>query len=184
MDESRIDEIRAEAKANRRAMPLLSVEYKSACIGSRIVDEVLQSDFEHILCYYPIDHEVNLLDCYSIWLINKKIIYFPVTEGDEITFYRLKHFYHLAEGKFGIMEPTKRIHKFENFENSLCLVPGIAFDREGNRIGHGCGYYDRFLSKNPNLVTWGICYKEQLYDEIPAKETDVKMQRMITDEMV
>ena len=64
------------------------------------------------------------------------------------------------------------------------IVPGIAFDRNFNRVGFGCGYYDRFLSKHPYSIKVGICFQNQMCDKINAEDTDIPMNVIITDEEI
>ena len=81
----------------------------------------------------------------------------------------------LQEGAFGIMEPCGEL--FTDYEAiDVAIIPGMAFDRHGNRLGRGKGYYDRFLPLLPTRVfKIGVCFPFQLLDDIPMEEHDIKM---------
>lgn len=82
-------------------------------------------------------------------------------------------------GTFGILEPRgKRCEEID-----IIFVPGVAFDKTGNRIGYGKGYYDRFL-KAQAATTVGLCYSVQVVDSIPASPHDVRLDKILTEEGV
>ena len=80
-------------------------------------------------------------------------------------------------GDFNIMEPQNEPYKGD-FD--LIVVPGVAFDRHGNRLGRGRGYYDRFLCQHLNVKRIGICFDFQLVDEVPAEAFDIRMEEVIS----
>lgn len=84
----------------------------------------------------------------------------------------------LKEGMYGIKEPECPI-EYEG-KIDLTIVPGVAFSKEGYRIGYGKGYYDRFL-KEHDTFSLGICHSELLFDKVPFDEFDVKLQKIITE---
>ena len=105
----------------------------------------------------------------------------PKCEGDGImNFYKISNLKKdLIKGHYGIMEPREGIEKFEG-DIPVFLVPGVKFNWDGSRQGHGKGYYDRFLAKHPNSFKAGIMTPAQLYKEpLEQKETDVKMHTVI-----
>lgn len=89
----------------------------------------------------------------------------------------------LPSGKFGILEPIE-IMKIAYKNIDLVLVPGIAFDRGGHRIGYGYGYYDKFLRKVPKAAKIGLCFDFQVVDRIPKEEHDVPVDLIVTEERV
>jgi len=86
-------------------------------------------------------------------------------------------------GRFGILEPIE-IMKLAYKSIDIVLVPGIAFDKEGYRIGYGFGFYDKFLKKVAKAVKIGLCFDFQLVDKVPKEEHDVAVDFIITDERV
>ena len=84
----------------------------------------------------------------------------------------------LQTGSFGIQEPTGEL--FTDYDAiDVAIVPGMAFDAEGHRLGRGKGYYDRFLSRVPHLYKIGLCFSWQLVDQVPYDEHDIKMDEVI-----
>ncbi len=85
----------------------------------------------------------------------------------------------LKIGAFGILEPCGLL--FTDYTSiDLIIVPGMAFDRAGHRLGRGRGYYDRFLSRTRDIYKIGVCFPFQLADNVPTEETDVTMDEVIT----
>ena len=84
----------------------------------------------------------------------------------------------LEQGAYGIMEPTGEL--FIDYDNiDVAVVPGMAFDREGHRLGRGKGYYDRFLTRLPHTYKIGVCFPFQLVDHVPADAHDILMDEVI-----
>ena len=111
-------------------------------------------------------------------------MFLPCVRGDEIRPSRYTKGCRMISGAYNIKEPAggagcgiKSI--------GLVIVPGIAFDRRGNRIGFGKGFYDRFLKKLPeSAVKAGVCLESQLVPSIPAGKHDIKMDYLITEKAV
>jgi 5-formyltetrahydrofolate cyclo-ligase len=88
----------------------------------------------------------------------------------------------LHKGAYGILEPNV-VGEADSDEIDVILVPGLAFDREGGRMGFGKGYYDRLLEKS-TAVKIGLCYDFQLFDKIPKEKHDVPMDYIITEKEI
>ena len=89
----------------------------------------------------------------------------------------------IQSGKFGILEPID-IMKIAYKNIDLVLVPGIAFDSEGHRLGYGFGYYDKFLRKVPKAAKIGLCFDFQVVDKVPKEEHDVPVDFIVTEKRV
>ena len=86
----------------------------------------------------------------------------------------------LQEGAFHIMEPTGTLLPQERYaEIETAVIPGMAFDRAGHRLGRGKGYYDRLLAKMPHIYKIGVCFDFQKVDSIPTEATDITMDTMV-----
>jgi 5-formyltetrahydrofolate cyclo-ligase len=105
----------------------------------------------------------------------KKKVALPRTEGDVIKFYEMTD--KLAVGRFEIMEP---LPVSPVSEIDLLVVPGVAFDRKGYRVGYGKGYYDRFLSKS-RAFSIGLAYDLQIVDTLPHGAHDQKLDALATE---
>lgn len=114
-----------------------------------------------------------------------KSVYLPKVEGESMHFYRVSPGEPLQEGYKGILEPAAR--KTERFDDTayrpeevLMLMPGCAFDREGNRIGYGKGFYDRYLEDKKELPTIAVGFLCQITEErIPAEKNDIRPMEIL-----
>ena len=139
------------------------------------LQEYKQSDL--ILIYVSLKDEVDTIKLIKYSLKISKKVAVPKCECDDIVFYYINSLEDLEEGKFGILEP--KINKVvEDFDNSICIIPGVAFDKQNNRIGYGRGFYDRFL-ENYRGIKIGLTYKECICDKIDVNENDIKMDKVI-----
>lgn len=114
-----------------------------------------------------------------------KIVLFPVVCGDHLRFVKIADTGKMIKGAFGIAEPCITGEAYAPDAADLVVVPGVAFDRTGKRIGFGKGYYDRalhHLEGSGKLV--GFCYDFQLVDEIVAEPHDVAVDVIITEKRV
>lgn len=106
------------------------------------------------------------------WSSHKEII-LPVVVEDELELRAYSGTADLVTGAFGIKEPVG--HTFTDYNKiDLAIIPGMAFDHSGNRLGRGKGYYDKLLPKL-KATKAGVCFPFQVMDEVPADEFDVKM---------
>lgn len=113
----------------------------------------------------------------AAWAQGKEALAPVCGEGEgEMAFFPFQSFGDLRPGKWGILEPeTRGLPPGEGpWEDALCLVPGLAFDRRGNRLGYGKGYYDRFLAAAKTEPV-GLCYEALLFDRLPAGSHDKRV---------
>lgn len=100
----------------------------------------------------------------------------------KMAFYKIESFHDLCEGKYNIPEPKQQCKEADLTEESiLCLVPGLAFDRKGARLGYGGGYYDRFLGNNPHIIAIGICAEKLIVESVPEEDTDRRLMGLFTE---
>ncbi len=130
-----------------------------------------------IALYAPTRGEVNIL---SLLNISDKVFVFPRVEGEYIKFYKVSSLEDLEKGKFGIMEPVGGEPVYP-LDIGLVLVPGLAFDRSGFRIGYGKGYFDRLMREYPSMTTMGVCFKAFLFDALPRDPWDVRVSFVVTE---
>lgn len=128
-----------------------------------------------VLLYYPIQNEVNVLPLVKKYK-HEKTLLFPVSHRRGMTVHPYAGNEHMHRGKFGIPEPTTPAYEGEI---DLVIVPAVAFDAKGHRLGRGGGYYDRFIKKLTHTVLVGVGYDFQLVDEVPAARHDQRVHRVI-----
>ena len=105
----------------------------------------------------------------------------PVVAGNDLELRAYTGPADLAVGAYGIEEPTGAL--FTDYAAiDFIAVPGVAFDRRGNRLGRGKGYYDRLLPRIPSAYKAGICFPFQIVEEVPAEPFDIRMDEIITQQ--
>ncbi|MDR1745883.1 MAG: 5-formyltetrahydrofolate cyclo-ligase [Tannerella sp.] len=163
----------------KKACPTETLHALSTTICRRLEKMPLFRQAKSIAAYYALEGEVQTAGFIEYWRSEKKI-FLPVTEGDKLRLAPYTGRKSLREGAFHIMEPAAAELSPEMPEIDLMIVPGLAFDRQRNRLGRGKGLYDRLLSEF-SVITVGICFDFQLFDRIPAGTDDRKMDWIITE---
>lgn len=148
-------------------------------IFNKIIDLKEYKNSKTILTYVSLKDEVDTLKLINHSLDIGKKVAVPKCEGDNINFYYIKSLQDLHNGKFNILEPITK-DKAIDYTNSICIIPGVAFDINNNRVGYGKGFYDRFLEKY-NGTKVGISYKQCICKNIYTDKYDIKMDRIITE---
>lgn len=131
-----------------------------------------------LLIYISINNEVDTIKIINYFL-NTKNIAVPKIIDNDMFFCYVTNLNELTSGKYNIPEPTNE-NIVTDFDNAICIVPGICYDKKNYRVGYGKGYYDRFLSKN-KIKTIGLCYKECMIEKIDNDKYDYKIDEVITD---
>lgn len=130
------------------------------------------------MLYHSLKDEVDTHAFIRKWSREKRIL-LPVVTGDDLELRLYTGPEDLTVGAYGIEEPTGAL--FTDYSAiDLIVVPGVAFDRDGNRLGRGKGYYDRLLPRIPSAYKIGICFPFQVVDEVPAEPFDIRMDEIIT----
>ena len=158
---------------------------KSAKICERLLSAPEYARFQKILVYAAIRSEVELQLFCDQALRDKKQIFFPKVCGKEMEFYRIEDSGQLKKGMFSVPEPDVKQYPLSSFaENgeAWILVPGVAFDEKGMRLGDGGGFFDRYLKQKENLHRTGIAFGEQIVKRIPTEIHDHPMDDVITEQ--
>ncbi len=167
-------------------MALLKTQHKSSITHQSESANILAALEAHpafraantILLYYSLQDEVDTHEFVQKWS-HKKQILLPVVVGDDLEIRIYTGPEDLATGTYGIEEPTGEL--FTDYAViDFIAVPGVAFDRNGNRLGRGKGYYDRLLPRIPQAYKVGICFTFQIVEEVPAEPFDIRMDEIIT----
>ena len=153
----------------------------SRAICERLLASEVYRQTDTIYAYYPLGREVSPLALIERALADGKVLAFPrVGESCGMDFYRVTSLSQLAEGSFHVMEPVLECPMLQK-TRALVLVPGLAFDRQGNRYGYGKGYYDRYFARFPGLTRVALAYEHQMEEAMEVLPTDVKMHRIETE---
>lgn len=132
-----------------------------------------------VACYHALPGEVQTEGFIGRWYRTKRIL-LPRVVGDDLLLYPYEGPESVRRGAYGIWEPIAVGDSIPLEAVDLVIVPGVAFDRSGNRLGRGRGFYDRLLSAS-HLVKIGVCFAFQLRDRIPTEAFDEKMDEVISN---
>jgi 5-formyltetrahydrofolate cyclo-ligase len=169
-------EIRTIIKEQKSSVLIYEVLIKSLKICNKLEQLERFKDAKIIVSYWPLPKEVDLKELNKKYCENKTIL-LPVIEDNDISLKQFTSENKLKIDVLGIKTPLGE--EFTSFEKiDLVIVPGIAFDIKGNRLGRGKGFYDRFLKKL-SAYKIGICFDFQIFDQIPVDENDMCVDEVI-----
>lgn len=181
------EQIRSMIKTKRRHLSCDDWELCSQAICEKIIKLPFYKEADILFAFMSFDNEPDTKHLIKHALTNHKKVAVPKCEaGHRMTFYRILSLDEVSAGQYGISEPvnTDQVRKLQSTDHSLILVPGIAFDLQGNRLGFGHGYYDRFLSGSTLGITVMPAFSFQRTDGIPAAKTDVPIDCIVTENNV
>ncbi len=144
------------------------------------LDEYLNA--KTVLIYASLDDEIKTDNIIKTALDDKKTVAVPLCldKDGKMEFYSIDSLSNLKKGNFGVREPSPDESKLINdFSEAIIIVPGLLFDKEGNRLGFGKGYYDRYLAKN-EIFSIGLCYNEMMIEKVPVDEYDKNIDKIVT----
>lgn len=159
--------------------------------SKEITKKLLNSNYyksaKTIMCFISFSDEVNTRDFIERAIEDGKNIVVPITfpETHELKPSLLKNLKELEPGFYNILTPKKEFQRFiDPKEIDLVVTPGVAFRKDGYRVGYGGGYYDRFLSKIPNTTTIAICFSAQIVDDLPVDSYDIPVDYIYTEDNI
>lgn len=176
-------EIRAAMLARRAALEPGEREARSAAIAERLYRTPAWAAARTVHAYVGIDAEVATGPILDAARAAGKRVACPrvVRRPPGLASHAIAGPGDLVEGPRGLLEPLAECALVEPGEIDLVLVPGLAFDRSGGRIGYGAGYYDRFLATTP-AERVGLAFSLQVVDRVPREEHDVDVDRIVTED--
>ncbi|WP_167578049.1 5-formyltetrahydrofolate cyclo-ligase [Ammoniphilus sp. YIM 78166] len=140
----------------------------------------------YIFSFVPFGDEPQIKELLSTAIQDGKKVAIPKTvpQSREMIPYLFSGWEELQAGPYGIMEPNPdQAIEADAKQIDLIIMPGVAFDRMGGRLGYGGGYYDRFLSKlSPRPTLAALCFDEQIMEEVPMDEHDHRVDILVTDQ--
>ena len=184
---------RRKAHDARNAQP--NKDELSRIICKKFLAQAAYHKADIIMWYIHCRSEVRTLSALSREMTNNKKLVVPYCCRDQLGNNRLglwllEDLAELVPGTWGILEPPETRwgeagKEINPLELDLVMVPGVAFDRSGGRLGHGAGYYDKLLSTvRPDAVLIGVCFEAQLFDRIIMDDHDIFMDKVITEQAV
>lgn len=165
-------ELRSAIRAKKRAMTPSEIEEKSRALGELFAASPLYQNAKTIYGYLPYNQEVRTVPMLARALRDGKQVAVPKVYGDEMRFIVMTDLSQVEKGYSGIPEPIADA-PVAGDETALVLMPGLAFDPAGHRIGYGGGFYDKFLAREPDHPTLALCYDFQMLPQLETEEFDI-----------
>ena len=155
---------------------------ESSVVITRLKANPRFSQAQTLLLYSALPDEVqtqSLLD--ELTEAGKTVLLPKVVNSEDMELRRYTGKADLQPGAYDIMEPVGAL--FTDYASiDVAVVPGMAFDAQGHRLGRGKGYYDRFLAKVPDVYKIGLCFSWQIVDEVPSEANDIMMDEIIVQQ--
>jgi 5-formyltetrahydrofolate cyclo-ligase len=180
--------IREQAHAARNALP--HKDELSGVICERLAAMPEYARARTVMYYVDVRSEVRTRHYLPTALTQGKRIVVPYCVNGELELFHLQNMDELALGMYKILEPKAELRalagkRVEAGELDLVIVPGVAFDRDGGRTGHGFGYYDKLLNRaRPDAPLIALAFECQLFPRIPMQPHDVFMDKVVTETAV
>lgn len=170
--------LRSEIRAKKRAMTAQEIEEKSAALAKAFYETPEYKEAKTIYGYLPYNQEVRTTRMLSRALADGKQVAVPKVYGDTMKFILLSDLTQVAKGYAGIPEPVADGPVAAD-PTALVLMPGLAFDPEGHRLGYGGGFYDKFLAAEPDHPTLALCYDFQMLPHLDTEHYDIPVDRVL-----
>ena len=171
-------ELRREIRARKRAMTEAEIEERSAKLAQLFFASRAYQNAKTIYGYLPYNQEVRTVPMLERALKDGKKVAVPKVYGEEMKFLYLDDLTAVAKGYAGIPEPIADEPVAQD-ETALVLMPGLAFDPQGHRIGYGGGFYDKFLAAEPNHPTLALCYEFQMLPKLDVEDHDIPVDTVL-----
>ncbi len=170
--------LRAMIREKKRAMTEAQIEEKSRLLGEKFIASQAYQNAKTIYGYLPYNQEVRTVPMLKQAIRDGKRVAVPKVYGEEMKFLYITDFDRLETGYARIPEPLDDAPVAED-PTALVLMPGLAFDEKGHRIGYGGGFYDRFLAREPEHPTLALCYEFQMLPQVDTEEFDIPVDWVI-----
>ena len=171
-------ELRRSIRERKRAMTEEEIVSRSEKLGVLFAQSEAYKNAKTIYGYLPYNQEVRTVPMLEQALRDGKRVAVPKVYGDEMKFLYLDDLTKVSKGYAGIPEPIAD-EPVADDKTALVLMPGLAFDPEGHRIGYGGGFYDKFLAAEPNHPTLALCYEFQMLPELHTEEHDIPVDTVL-----
>jgi len=174
--------LRAQIGAILKTMPPEQRRADSKALCARLAEQPFFQSAKAVLFFAPLPNEADIWPLLEQALAMDKVVALPCFDADRQVYRsrRIKNLrVEIVSGRFGIREPVAACVEIPLADLDLVLVPGVAFDLAGNRLGRGKGFYDRLLQDFEGTKC-GIALEEQVVERVPAEKNDVRMDLILT----
>lgn len=171
-------ELRRTIRERKRAMTEEEIVERSNALAEKFYNTPAYQAASTIYGYLPYNQEVRTVPMLQRALDEGKRVAVPKVYGEEMRFIYLEDLTQVSKGYAGIPEPIADAPVAED-KQALVLMPGLAFDPQGHRIGYGGGFYDRFLAQEPHHPTLALCYEFQMQAHLDTEEFDIPVDTVL-----
>ncbi len=179
-----IKKARLRSKIKDKLSFINNFEEKNDIIFQKLIKDKNLIKASKVLVFSNLLFEPDTNRLINYLLSKNKSLFFPKCSkvDNSMKFYKIESLDKLVLGAYNIYEPQGNTLEFDlsSSENALCIVPGLAFTKDGARLGRGKGYYDRYLEKFNGFCV-GLCFKEQILMELPTNKNDFSVHYVICD---
>ena len=172
--------LRRAIGAKKSALSEAEILERSEILAQRLFETEQYRQAGALYAYLSFNQEVRTAPIIERAWADGKRVAVPKVVGKDMVFIWLTGFDQLAEGYYGIPEPVADGPVADD-GTALILMPGLAFDPEGHRVGYGGGFYDRYLEKEPSHPLVALCFDFQMLDHLDVEAHDVPVDLVITD---
>lgn len=173
--------IRKKMRAVRAALPKAALMVRSEKVAERVLELEPLRSADTVLAFASLEHEVATASLIDALLDEGKHLLLPRVAGERLALHRVSKGTPLEPGSFSVPEPPKDAPTCEPSEVDFALVPALAVDVRGFRIGYGGGFYDRLLPSLGTACTCAVAFDFQLVAEVPDLPFDVAVDWVVTD---
>lgn len=170
--------LRKEIRDRKRAMTLEEIEEKSCQLKTLFCNCEQYRNARTVYGYMPYNQEVRTIPILEQAIADGKRVAVPKVYGEEMRFIYVTDLVQMEKSSFGIPEPIADEPVAEDTA-ALVLMPGLAFDPQGHRIGYGGGFYDKFLAQEPAHPTVALCYDFQMLPKLDTEAFDVPVDLVL-----
>ena len=171
-------ELRKQIRDQKRAMTEEQICQASARLGELFAQSEQYRSANAVYGYLPYNQEVRTVPMLERALADGKRVAVPKVIGDQMRFIWMGDLSLVEKGYAGIPEPVADGPEADD-PKALVLMPGLAFDPQGHRIGYGGGFYDRFLASEPGHPTVALCYEFQMLPSLETEEFDIPVDLVL-----
>lgn len=171
-------QLRKAIREKKRAMPPEEIERRSEILAQMFLEAPVYRQARTLYGYLPYNQEVRTIPILEQALRDGKQVAVPKVYGDTMRFLLLEDLTQVAKGYAGIPEPIADGPVAQD-PAALVLMPGLAFDPQGHRIGYGGGFYDKFLAQEPEHPTVALCYDFQVLPHLDTQEFDIPVDLVL-----
>ncbi len=171
-------ELRAQIRQRKRAMTEEEIVSRSKKLGALFAASEAYKNAKTIYGYLPYNQEVRTVPMLEKALADGKKVAVPKCYGEEMRFIYMDDLSKVEKGYANIPEPIADGPVADD-PTALVLMPGLAFDPQGSRMGYGGGFYDKFLAAEPDHPTLALCYEFQMLPHLETETHDIPVDHVI-----